>query len=58
VLGLREDPMIAVLLFLVGLALLCTVAAVFLAVTGRDLVHADHDLPEPARRARTPKGTR
>jgi hypothetical protein len=49
--------MTAVLLFLAALALLCTVAAVLLAVAGgRRLVHADHDLPEPARHARrTPK---
>ncbi|MFC9090676.1 hypothetical protein [Nocardiopsis dassonvillei] len=43
--------MIAVLLGLAVLALVLTVGAVLLAIIGRDLVHADHDLPEPARRA-------
>jgi hypothetical protein len=52
---------IAVLLALAALALVLTVGAVLLAVTGRRLVHADHDLPEPARYARcgpTPKEPR
>ena len=42
------------LLLMTGaLALLCTATAVLLAATGgRDLIHTEHPLPEPDRRAR------
>jgi hypothetical protein len=44
--------MIGTLLFLAALALLCTAITVLLAVTGRTLIHTEHDLPTPARHAR------
>lgn len=49
--------MIAFLLALAALALVLIIGAVLLAVTGRHLVHTEHDLPTPARHARrgTPK---
>ncbi|MFD3685417.1 hypothetical protein ACFWTE_11430 [Nocardiopsis sp. NPDC058631] len=43
-------------LMLAAAALLCTTTAVLLAATGRDLIHTEHPLPVPERRARrTPK---
>ncbi|RKR98982.1 hypothetical protein DFP74_6703 [Nocardiopsis sp. Huas11] len=40
-------------LFLAALAVLCTVTAVLLTATGgRDLIHAEHPLPEPVRHPR------
>jgi hypothetical protein len=55
---LREGT-VTLLLFLGGLVLTGGIVAVLLSATGdRRLVHADHDLPEPARHARrTPKRT-
>ncbi|MES0838347.1 hypothetical protein [Nocardiopsis tropica] len=54
-LDLRGDQVIA-LLMVGGFALTCTATALLLSFTGRDLIHTEHPLPVPERRARrTPK---